>query len=157
MFQITQAQPAQIEDARVLFKEYAAWLGLNLCFQNFDKELVELPGDYVPPSGRLFLAIENDQVAGCVAVRKIGEPGGNVCEMKRLYVRPAFRALGLGRRLTETVIDAAREIGYASVRLDTLPGKMDQAIAMYRSLGFKNIEPYYDNPVEGAAFMELEL
>ena len=154
MFQITQVQASQIEEARALFKEYAAWLGLNLCFQNFDKELAELPGDYVPLSGRLFLAIENDQIAGCVAVRKIAD---DTCEMKRLYVRPSFRGLGLGRTLIETVIDAAREIGYQRMRLDTLPGKMDQAIAMYRSLGFKNIDPYYDNPVVGAAFMELEL
>jgi ribosomal protein S18 acetylase RimI-like enzyme len=154
MFQITQAQPSQIEDARALFEEYAAWLGLNLCFQNFDKELSELPGDYVPPSGRLFLATDTDQMAGCVAIRKIAD---DTCEMKRLFVRPAFRGLGLGRTLIGTVIDAAREIGYQRMRLDTLPGKMDQAIAMYRSLGFKNIEPYYDNPVEGAAFMELEL
>lgn len=137
-----------------MFEEYAAWLGLNLCFQNFDKELTELPGDYVPPSGRLFLAIEDDQIAGCVAVRKIEDA---TCEMKRLYVRPAFRGLGLGITLIETVIDAAREIGYQRMRLDTLPGKMDQAIAMYCSLGFKNIDPYYDNPVAGAAFMELEL
>lgn len=154
MFQITQAQPAQIEEARALFKEYAAWLGLNLCFQNFDKELAELPGEYVPPSGRLFLAIENDQIAGCVAVRKIAD---DTCEMKRLYVRPAFRGLGLGGKLVDTVIDAGRAIAYQRMRLDTLPGKMDQAIAMYRSLGFKNIKPYYDNPVAGAAFMELEL
>jgi ribosomal protein S18 acetylase RimI-like enzyme len=152
---LIQVQSAQeVSRARELFEEYAAWLGLNLCFQNFDNELAELPGEYVPPSGRLFLAIENDQVAGCVAVRKIGE---GICEMKRLYVRPAFRGLGLGRILTEKIIEAAREIGYACMRLDTLPGKMDQAIAMYRSLGFKNIEPYYNNPVVGAAFMELEL
>jgi ribosomal protein S18 acetylase RimI-like enzyme len=144
----------EVRSTRELFEEYAAWLGLDLCFQNFDKELAELPGDYVPPSGRLFLAIENDQIAGCVAVRKIAD---DTCEMKRLYVRPAFRGLGLGRRLIETVIDVAREIGYQRMRLDTLPGKMDQAIAMYCSLGFKNIKPYYDNPVAGAAFMELEL
>ena len=143
-----------VQQARQLFEEYAASLGLNLCFQNFDKELAELPGDYAPPSGRLFLARENDQIAGCVALRKIGEGIG---EVKRLYVRPEFRGQGLGRTLTETLLREAREIGYSSVRLDTLPGKMDQAIAMYRSLGFKNIEPYYNNPVEGAAFMELEL
>lgn len=148
-----------VQEARGLFQEYAAWLGINLCFQNFDKELAELPGDYVPPSGRLFLAIENDQIVGCVALRKIGDAknGEAVCEMKRLYLRPNFRGQGLGRTLAEGVIAAAREIGYARMRLDTLPGRMDRAIAMYRSLGFKEIEPYYDNPVEGAAFMELEL
>jgi ribosomal protein S18 acetylase RimI-like enzyme len=157
---LIQVQSAEeVSRARELFEEYAAWLGLNLCFQNFDKELAELPGAYVPPSGRLFLAIENDQIAGCVALRKIdaGEISEAVCEMKRLYVRPAFRGTGLGRTLTETITEAAREIGYSRIRLDTLPGKMDRAIAMYRSLGFEDIEPYYNNPVEGAAFMELKL
>lgn len=149
----------EVRLARELFEEYAASLEINLCFQNFDKELAELPGEYVPPNGRLFLAIENDQIAGCVALRKIerGKNGGGVCEMKRLYLRPAFRGTGLGRTLAEMIIQAAREVGYRRMRLDTLPGKMDAAIAMYRSLGFKNIEPYYNNPVEGAAFMELEL
>lgn len=144
----------EVRKARELFEEYSAWLGLNLCFQNFDKELAELPGQYVPPEGRLLLAIENDEIAGCVALRKIGD---GLCEMKRLYVRPTFRGTGLGRKLTERVIDSAREIGYERMRLDTLPGKMDSAIALYRSLGFGNIEPYYNNPVQGAAFMELLL
>jgi ribosomal protein S18 acetylase RimI-like enzyme len=144
----------EVSRARELFEEYAAWLGFSLCFQNFDKELAGLPGDYSPPSGRLLLAAENDEKVGCVALRKIGD---GVCEMKRLYVRPKFRGKGLGRTLAETIIEAAREIGYHRMRLDTVPGKMDQAIVMYRSLGFKNIEPYYNNPVEGAAFMELEL
>jgi len=145
--------------ARGLFEEYAAWLGINLCFQNFDKELAELPVDYVPPDGRLFLATQNNQIAGCVALRKIdaGKTGDGIAEMKRLYVRPQFRGKGVGRRLTEAVIEAARGIGYRRIRLDTLPGKMDQAIAMYHSLGFKNIEPYYKNPVPDAAFMELLL
>ena len=144
----------EVQKARELFEEYAVWLGLNLCFQNFDKELTELPGEYVPPNGRLFLATENDQTAGCVALRKIGD---GICEMKRLYVRPGFRGTGLGHTLAEAIILAAREIGYQRMRLDTLPGKMDRAIAMYRSLGFKEIGPYYDNPVESALFMELEL
>ncbi len=145
---------SEIQEARRLFAEYAEWLGVNLCFQNFEKELAELPGDYATPGGRLLLAVEDNQVAGCVALRKIGQGIG---EMKRLYVRPAFRGKGLGRTLTETVIKAAREIGYQRLRLDTLPGKMDQAIAMYRSLGFTNIERYYNNPYETAAFMELIL
>ena len=144
----------EIRQARQLFEEYAAWLDLNLCFQNFDKELAGLPGQYAPPSGRLFLANDNDQIAGCIALRQIGD---GISEMKRLYVRPDFRSQGLGRRLTETLLREAREIGYRRVRLDTLPGKMDQAIVMYRALGFKNIEPYYNNPVAGAAFMELVL
>lgn len=102
----------------------------------------------------LYLAIENDQVAGCIALRKIGE---QICEMKRLYVRPQFRGSGLGRKLTERIIADARAIGYASLRLDTMPGKMDQAIVLYRSLGFKDIAPYYENPYEDVAYMELEL
>ena len=141
-----------IAAAQELFREYSAWLGVNLCFQNFEKELAQLPGEYVPPSGRLWLAFENGHVAGCVALRQIGEGTG---EMKRLYVRPEFRGKGLGRTLTEAIIEAAREIGYQRLRLDTLPGKMDQAITMYRSLGFKDIEKYYDNPYETAAYMEL--
>jgi ribosomal protein S18 acetylase RimI-like enzyme len=144
----------EVQKARELFEEYATWLGINLCFQNFDKELAELPGEYVPPGGCLLLATENDQTRGCVALRRIGEGIG---EMKRLYVRPEFRGQGLGRNLIGAVIEAAREIGYHAIRLDTLPGKMDQAIDMYRSFGFKNIEPYYNNPVPDAAFMELLL
>lgn len=151
---IQAKSPEEIQEVRKLFEEYVAWLGINLCFQNFDKEVAELPGDYAPPNGRLTLATERDDVAGCVALRRIGE---DVCEMKRLYVRPQFRGRGLGRTLTENLIHEARSIGYKRMRLDTLPGRMDRAIAMYRLLGFKNIEPYYNNPVEGAAFMELEL
>ncbi|MFN2492183.1 MAG: GNAT family N-acetyltransferase, partial [Pyrinomonadaceae bacterium] len=132
---------------------YAEWLGINLCFQNFEKEVAELPGDYAPPTGRLFLATANDRTVGCVALRKIGD---GICEMKRLYVRPEFRGAGLGRTLAEKIIGAANEIGYLRMRLDTLPGKMDRAIAIYRSLGFTNIDPYY-NSIEGAAFMELIL
>ena len=146
--------PDHVELVRELFKEYEAWLGINLCFQNFEKELAELPGEYVPPAGRLLLAIQDNRVAGCIALRKIGD---GLCEMKRLFVRAEFRGKGLGRRLVDAVIREAREIGYQRMRLDTLPGKMDEAIALYRSLGFKEIEPYYQNPVPGAKFMELEL
>lgn len=149
---IQATSPADIQRACEMFEEYAAWLGLNLCFQNFDKELVELPGEYVPPAGRLLLAVEDNQIAACVALRGTGEGS---CEMKRLYVRPNFRGRGLGRELAESILSAAREIGYERVRLDTLPGKMDQAIAMYRSLGFREIDAYYPNPVTGAMFMEL--
>jgi putative acetyltransferase len=140
--------------ARELFEEYAAGLGINLCFQNFDKELAQLPGEYAPPNGRLLLAFEEKQLAGCVALRTIGE---GACEMKRLFVRMEFRGKGLGRMLTESIIGEARLIGYERVRLDTFPDKMDRAVAMYRSLGFREIEPYYHNPVAGATFMELSL
>jgi putative acetyltransferase len=152
---LIQAMTAEdIREARQLFEEYASWVEISLCFQNFDKELAGLPGDYAPPGGRLFLAVDGDDVMGCVALRKIGERVG---EMKRLYVRPAFRGRGLGRTLTEKLIAEAKQIGYRRMRLDTLPGRMDQAIALYRALGFKEIAPYYLNPVDGATFMELDL
>src|SRR5438309_5356822 len=133
-----------IESARSLFKEYAAWLEIDLCFQDFEKELSELPGDYAPPDGRLLLAFVNKSLAGCVALRKIGE---GVCEMKRLFLRPEFRGKGVGRKLVEAILAEAKEIGYERMRLDTLPPKMNDAIALYRSLDFKEIEPYYRNPV----------
>lgn len=151
---IQAATTAQIQQAKQLFQEYAAWVEISLCFQNFDKELANLPGDYVPPSGRLLLAVADGKAMGCVALRKISNDVG---EMKRLYVRPSFRSRGLGRTLTETLIAEAKEIGYTKLRLDTLPGKMDRAIGMYRAFGFTEIAPYYRNPVAGATFMELRL
>ncbi|MFL6254965.1 MAG: GNAT family N-acetyltransferase [Pyrinomonadaceae bacterium] len=143
----------QVEQARALFKEYADATGVDLCFQNFGQELAALPGDYAPPSGRLIVAYEGEETAGCVALRKVEAA---VCEMKRLYVRPAFRSTGLGRTLAESIVGAAREIGYERMRLDTLP-TMRSAIALYRSLGFKEIDAYRFNPVEGTLYMELEL
>jgi putative acetyltransferase len=152
---ISQANtPADIDDARTLFKEYEADIGISLCFQNFDRELANLPGDYAPPDGRLFLAKDDDELAGCIALRKLA-PG--VCEMKRLFVRPAYRGTGLGRVLVERIIDEARRLGYTHMRLDTMPGRMDKAIALYRSIGFVEIAPYYVNPVADATFMELKL
>lgn len=150
-----QVQSAEeIQSARELFEEYAARLEISLCFQDFERELAELPGDYRPPSGRLLLAFVNQRLAGCVAVRDLG---GHTCEMKRLYLKPEFHGRGLGRVLAEKIIQEAREIGYGRMRLDTLPGKMDRAIALYRSLGFREIPAYYSNPVSGATYMELTL
>jgi putative acetyltransferase len=143
----------QLADVRALFLEYASSLEISLCFQNFEQELASLPGSYAPPSGRLLLAQHANQAAGCVAVRKLD---AGVCEMKRLYVRPAWRGKGLGRTLAQTIIAAAREIGYHCMRLDTL-GSMKSAISLYRSLGFRQIQPYYANPSESAVFMELPL
>lgn len=167
MVKLLQAQsPEEIEIAHGLFREYQTGLGIDLCFQNFDQEVAGLPGNYAPPSGRLLLAIEGEQIAGCIALRPLGTHASGVlvhqqhfdaCEMKRLYVRPDFRGQGLGKKLVTTLIDVAREIGYQRMLLDTLPGKMEEAIALYRSFGFREIAPYYHNPVEGALFMELWL
>jgi putative acetyltransferase len=153
--QIFQANSQEhIEQARTLFEEYAAGLGISLCFQNFDQELKNLPGDYAPPDGRLLLATDEASLAGCIALRKVGP---RVCEMKRLFVRPTYRGTGLGRTLVESLIDEARKLGYMKMRLDTLPGRMDKAIALYRSIGFVEIDPYYESPIEDTKFMELEL
>ena len=146
--------PAQIAQARELFLEYAHSLGFSLCFQNFDKELAALPGDYAPPDGRLLLAEHEGQLAGCVALHKLES---DVCEMKRLYLRPQFRGKGLGRALADRIIAEARQIGYRRMRLDTVEPVMKEAVAMYRKIGFKEIAPYCPNPIAGALYMELEL
>jgi len=154
MLEIIHARSSDhIGVARMLFKEYETSLGIDLCFQNFEQELAALPGEYAPPSGRLLLAVCDAQWAGCVALRRL-EP--DACEMKRLYLRPAFRGKGLGRRLTQALIDEACQIGYRRMRLDTLPA-MKEAVPLYESLGFRRIAPYRLNPSEGALFMELVL
>jgi len=145
--------PGDVAAARALFEEYQRSLGFSLCFQNFDAELASLPGAYAPPGGRLLLAFAGAEPAGCIALRKIGEKVG---EMKRLWVKPGFRGTGLGRRLAETLMTEARAIGYRAIRLDTLPS-MKAAQALYASLGFKDIPPYNDHPLEGTRFMEAAL
>ena len=151
--------PAEIESARALFREYAAWLGFDLCFQDFERELAGLPGDYTPPAGQLLLAeVEGADVegeaAGCAASRRLEE---GICEMKRLFVRPRFRGRGLGRLLAATLIEGARKTGYLHMRLDTIASKMPEARALYDSLGFRKIDPYYKNPIPGAEYMEVDL
>lgn len=154
-FRIHSAESAsQIESVRELFLEYARSLSFNLCFQSFEQELARLPGDYAPPDGRLLLLSREDSAAGCVALHKLD---AGTCEMKRLYVRPEFRGLGLGKVLAERVIADARGVGYRKLRLDTVEPVMKTAVAMYRNLGFREIEPYRANPIEGALYMELQL
>ena len=153
--QAEQAESAeQIAQVRELFLEYARSLSFNLCFQSFDKEIAGLPGEYAPPDGRLLLVSSNGAAVGCVALHRLTS---EVCEMKRLYVRPQFRGKGLGRALAQRIIEQACEIGYKRLRLDTVEPVMRTAVAMYRDLGFYEIAPYRENPIEGALYMELKL
>lgn len=155
MISIFQAETANhLENARQLFREYEVWLGLDLCFQGFEDELRDLPGRYSGPDGRLFLALVDENLAGCIALRKLED---NICEMKRLYVRKDFRGLGIGKSLIEKLIADARTIRYSKMRLDTYPPKMGKAVSLYESHGFSVIQPYYDNPHESVLFMELDL
>jgi GNAT superfamily N-acetyltransferase len=146
--------PPQIVQVRELFLEYAQSLGFSLCFQSFDKELAGLPGDYAAPDGRLLLAEYESTPAGCAALHKLET---EICEMKRLYLRPQFRGKGLGRALAEAIIAEARGMGYQRMRLDTVEPMMKEAVALYRRLGFKEISPYRENPIAGAMYMELKL
>lgn len=144
----------QLNSARELFREYEAWLGLDLCFQGFDAELATLPGKYAMPGGRLYLAYSDDKLAGCIALRKLGD---GICEMKRLFVRDGFRGRQIGVNLIERLINEAGEMGYKQMRLDTHPPKMGKAVSLYESHGFLPIPPYYDNPHSDVLFMELSL
>jgi len=138
---------------RELFVEYESSVDSCLCFEGFEKELAGLPGEYAPPAGRLLLAFDGTKAAGCVALRKIED---GVCEMKRLYVRPAYRGQGMGKALAQAILQEARQAGYQRMRLDTLPS-MQEAVALYESLGFRRIGPYRENPAPGAINMELKL
>ncbi len=140
-----------------IFREYAISLGFDLCFQDFEGEIANLPGDYAAPRGALLLAKVNGEVSGCCALRPLDSSDYvNAAEMKRLYVRPGFRGLGLGRQLAEAILDEARMGGYDSVLLDTLDD-MEIARAMYEELGFKEIPPYYHNPLAGAHYLKVDL
>ena len=177
---VTPDEPHEIEATRAIFRDYAASLDIDLCFQNFDEEMATLPGDYAEPRGALLLALVDAEgggaasrqidapmirraqgsmayVAGCCALRPLDTADyPNAAEMKRLYVRPAFRGLGLGRQMAEAMLDAARSAGYACVLLDTLDD-MESARALYEDLGFVEVPPYYHNPIAGAHYLKVEL
>lgn len=145
--------PEDMDHVHDLFTEYQQWLGVDLCFQGFEGEIAELPGKYAEPAGCLLLAREGEAVTGGVGMWPLH---GSVCEMKRLYVRPPWLGRGLGRRLALAIIGEARQRGYRRMFLDTLP-QLTAALALYRSLGFADTEPYYDNPLQGVSYMELDL
>jgi ribosomal protein S18 acetylase RimI-like enzyme len=151
--EIRKAEPQDLEVVRELIEEYVRALGVDLGFQEIERELADLPGTYGPPGGVILLARVSGEIAGCVALRALEE---DACEMKRLYVRPAFRGTGLGRQLALELIGRARALGYRRMRMDTLP-QMQAARKLYTSLGFREIEAYRFNPVPGTAFMELAL
>jgi ribosomal protein S18 acetylase RimI-like enzyme len=150
---VSAAEEADLPAVRQLLQEYAGSLGFPLDFQDFDRELAELPGAYAPPHGSLLLARIDGEAAGCVALRRLDD---DACEMKRLYIRPGHRGLGLGRLLAAAIVDDARSRGYRAMRLDTTPS-MAAAQALYTELGFREIPPYTVNPVAGTRFLELEL
>jgi len=143
----------ELDMMRDLFREYEKFLQVDLCFQGFEQELANLPGKYAPPDGALLLALMNEQPVGCVALRKLEE---NICEMKRLYVKPQGRGTGLGKKLAEQIITIARQRGYMLMRLDTLK-TLTEAVSLYQRLGFRQVPPYYDNPLPGALYWELDL
>lgn len=145
--------PSEIEEVRRLFREYEADLGEDLCFQGFEQELANLPGKYAPPGGALLIAVHENRTVGCVGLRALAD---GVCEMKRLFVRPETRGLGLGRKLATQIIDVARSLGYTLMRLDTL-ARLTKAVQLYKTLGFRTTAPYYSNPLPGVVYLELNL
>jgi putative acetyltransferase len=154
---LTPATPALLNAVRGIFREYAASLDVDLCFQNFDAELAALPGEYAPTEGALLLALVDGEVAGCGAMRRLADCDyANACEMKRLFVRPAYRKFGLGRLLAQALLDRGRQAGYSVMLLDTLDD-MEAARGLYASLGFEDIPPYYFNPIAGAHYLKADL
>jgi putative acetyltransferase len=148
---------AEIASTVAIFREYAASLAVDLCFQNFESELASLPGEYAAPTGHLLLAYVDGALAGCGALRRFADADdANACEMKRLYVRPGHRGLGLGRLLAQALLDEARRLGYSAILLDTLD-EMEAARELYASLGFVEVPPYYFNPIAGAHYLKAEL
>lgn len=157
LFFVTPTSPQELTQVREIFREYAQQLGVDLCFQGFEDELAQLPGDYAEPRGIIKLAMVDGQLAGCCALRPLDSADyPNAAEMKRLYVRKAFRRFGLGRQLAEAVLDVARIEGYYCVLLDTLDD-MEAARALYADLGFEEVEPYYHNPLAGAHYLKVDL
>ena len=153
----TTLESGQMEAVRELFQEYARSLSVDLCFQNFEEELAQLPGEYASPRGALYTVCVDGELAGCCAMRPLDAVDyPNACEMKRLYVRPAYRRLRLGRMLAEAILDAARMAGYDCILLDTLDD-MESARALYEELGFEEIPPYYYNPIAGAHSLKAQL
>ncbi len=153
----TPASPEELQATALIFREYAESLGIDLAFQQFEQELSALPGDYAAPRGSLLLAWVDGELAGCCALRPLGNVDvANASEMKRLYVRPAFRRFGLGRLLAEAILDAARRQGYACVLLDTLDD-MEAARSLYEDLGFEEVPPYYHSPIAGAHYLKVAL
>lgn len=154
---ITPSSPAELDAVRHIFREYAAQLQVDLCFQGFEAELAELPGEYAEPRGALLVALKNGEPVGCCALRPLDTVDyANACEMKRLYVKQGLRGTGLGRQLAEAILDAARRAGYDCVLLDTLD-EMESARALYQDLRFEEIPPYYHNPIKGAHYLKVNL
>lgn len=153
LFAVTAGDDARVTQARTLLVEYADFLGVDLSFQNFDRELSDFPASYLPPTGALLVATRDERLAGIIAMRRLDK---ECCEMKRLFVRPDFRGRSVGRDLAVAIINTAKNMGYQRMRLDTLPG-MDEAQRLYRSLGFRDIAAYYENPIPGTTYLELDL
>ena len=156
--EVIRIRPAETEidlvATRDIFREYESWFGLDLCFQGFEEELQNLPGKYAAPGGRLYLAEVDGMIAGCIALRPLEQ---SICEMKRLFVKERFRGMKIGKLLIERLIEDARTIGYKAMRLDTFATRMEKAVQLYESYGFREIPAYYNNPNDGVLFLELKL